>query len=302
GAHDRPGRWRRRDRVRRLKLPLARDRTSATWATLSTRFTGHAALPVSVFASVMTVLVWAIAVLPHLSLRCFMWEEGNNAELSRDVLLRSHWLAPAIFGLRYVERPPLFAWLVASIARLTGGVDEWSARLPAILAVLGTALMTQHVTRRYATTSAALFAASAFMFCPLVLRKLGIGEPDTLVAFLSFAAFVVWWNGESNHHVTTGRWLACGGLLTALALVKGPQPIGFFALGIGTFLFLRRRWSAVPGLALSLTLPTAVTIAWAISVYRPGDLLVWLAYMRMEEAVTLAHYLRERARFAGILP
>src|SRR5262249_13107937 len=99
-----------------------------------------------------------------------------------------------------------------------------------------------------------------------------------------------------------GRWLACGGLLTALALVKGPQPIGFFALGIGTFLFLRRRWSAVPGLALSLTLPTAVTIAWATAVYRPGDLLVWLAYMRLEEAATLAHYLRERVRFAGILP
>ena len=50
---------------------------------------------------------------------------------------------------------------------------------------------------------------------------------------LSFAALVVWWDGEARGRVTTGRWLACGGLLAALALTKGPQPVGFFALGVG---------------------------------------------------------------------
>jgi 4-amino-4-deoxy-L-arabinose transferase-like glycosyltransferase len=271
--------------VLRLRLPCPRRRAGA--AAASTSFTG---------------LVWAIAVLPHLSLRCFMWEEGNNAELARDVLMRGDWLAPAIFGLRYVEKPPLFAWLIAGTASLTGRVNEWSARLPAILAVLGTALLVERLTRRYATVPAALFAAGAFMFSPLVLRKLMISEPDTLVTFLSFAAFAVWWDGETAERVTAGRWLACGGLLTALALIKGPQPIGFFALGAGASLVARRRWHALAGFALCLALPAAATIAWAGTVYRPGDLPVWLGYMRLEGTATLSQYLRERARFAGSLP
>jgi 4-amino-4-deoxy-L-arabinose transferase-like glycosyltransferase len=116
--------------------------------------------------------------------------------IARDVLARGDWLEPAIFGRRVAEKPSLLSWLIAGTARLTGTVDEWSARLPAVLAVLGTALLVQHLVRRNAGAPAALFAAAAFMFSPLVLRKLTISEPDTLVTFCSFAAFVVWWEGE----------------------------------------------------------------------------------------------------------
>jgi hypothetical protein len=253
-------------------------------------------------APVLIGLVWAIAVLPNLSVRSFMWEEGNNAELARDVLARGDLFEPAIFGLRYVEKPSLLAWLIAGTARLTGRSDEWSARLPSLLATLGTALLVQRLTRRHAGASAALFAAGAFMFCPLVLRKLTIGEPDTLVTFLSFAAFVVWWDGEARGRVSAGRWLACGGLLAALAMVKGPQPIAFFALGVGGVLIVRQRWAALPGLALCLALPASATVAWAAAVYHVGDLPVWFAYMRLDARFDLWQYLRERVRFAGGLP
>jgi 4-amino-4-deoxy-L-arabinose transferase-like glycosyltransferase len=246
--------------------------------------------------------VWAIAVLPNLSVRSFVWEEGNNAVLARDILTRGNWLEPAIFGLRYVEKPSLYAWLVAGLAHLTGHVDEWSTRLPALLAILGTALLVLRVTRWYASAPVALFAAGAFMFSPLLLRKLTIGEPDTLVTFLSFAAFIVWWDGEARGRVSVSRWLACGGLLAAVAMAKGPQPIGFFALGVGADLVVRRRWAALPGLIIGLGVPVAVTIAWATAVYRPGDFSVWLEYMRLDRGATLAHYLKERARFVGGLP
>jgi 4-amino-4-deoxy-L-arabinose transferase-like glycosyltransferase len=246
--------------------------------------------------------VWAIAVLPNLSVRSFMWEEGNNAVLARDMLARGDWLEPTIFGIRYVEKPSLYAWLVAGVARLTGHVDEWSTRLPALLAILGTALLVLRVTRRHSSVPAALFAAGAFMFSPLLLRKLTIGEPDALVTFLSFAAFVVWWDGEARGRGTAGRWLVCGGLLAAVAMAKGPQPVGFFALGVGGDLVLRRRWAALPGLAIALAVPLAATVVWATTVYQPGDLSVWQEYMRLDGAGTVSHYVRERVRFAGSLP
>ncbi|MGH7359865.1 MAG: ArnT family glycosyltransferase, partial [Candidatus Rokuibacteriota bacterium] len=109
------------------------------------------------------VLVWAVISLPNLSVRSFIWEEGNNAAMARDMLARGDLLEPEIFGLRWAEKPTLLVWLVAGLARVTGGVDEWSTRLPSMLAVLATALLVQRVARRYAIAPAALFAAGAFM-------------------------------------------------------------------------------------------------------------------------------------------
>ena len=249
------------------------------------------------------VLVWAIISLPHLSVRSFVWEEGNNAAMARDMLARGDFLEPEIFGLRWAEKPTLLVWLIAATARLTGGVNEWSTRLPSMLAVLAAALLVQRVARRYASASAALFAAGAFMVCPVILRKLRIAEPDTLITFLSFAAFVVWWNGEERGRVTGWRWLACGGLLTVLAMAKGPQPVGFFALGVGGYLLWRRAWSSLAGLVLCLMLPAAATLVWAVAVHREGDLGTWLHYLRLHDLrLSLRHYLRERLRFAVGVP
>jgi 4-amino-4-deoxy-L-arabinose transferase-like glycosyltransferase len=253
-------------------------------------------------AAVWVVLIWAIAVLPNLTVRSLVWDEGINAELARDILARGNLLEPAIYGVRWGEKPSLLPWLIAAAARLTGGVNEWSVRLPAMLAVLITALLVQRLTRRDASAPASVFAALAFMFCPLVLRKLTIGEPETIITALSFAAFVVWWHGEEGGRTAGWRWLACGALLTMLAMAKGPQPVGFFALGVGGYLIARRRWAALPGLVLCLALPAAATFAWAMAVYRAGDLLVWLSYMRVGTRVDLVQYVRDRVTFAGGLP
>jgi 4-amino-4-deoxy-L-arabinose transferase-like glycosyltransferase len=172
-----------------------------------------------------------------------------------------------------------------------------------MLAVLATALLVQRVTRRYASASGALFAAGAFMVCPVLLRKLRIAEPDTLITFLSFAAFVVWWNGEARGRVTVWRWLACGGLLTLLAMAKGPQPVGFFALGVGGYLLVRGARGSLAGLALCLSLPAVATLAWAGAVHREGDLGIWLHYLRLHDLrFSFRHYLRERMRFAVGVP
>ena len=247
---------------------------------------------------------WAVASLPNLAARSFMWEEGNYAVMARDMLARGDLLEPTIFGLRWVEKPALLAWLIAGAARLTGAVDEWSARLIPMLAILATALLVERFTRRYAEPPAPLLAAAAFMFCPMLLRKIRIAEPDTIITFLSFAAFVVWWTGEERGRVTTGRWLACGGLLAILAMAKGPQPVGFFALGVGGYLVARRRWTALPGLVLCLALPAAATVAWAAAVYRGDhDLSIWFTYLRVHDLrFNARHYVRERLRFAGGLP
>ncbi len=250
----------------------------------------------------LIVLIWAVALLPHLSARAFIYEEGRNAELAHDIVLHGNPLQPSIYGMRWVEKPSLLPWLIVAASHLTGGIGEWSARLPTMLSVLLTALLIQRLARRYASLPISLFAVASYVFCPLLLQKLTVAEPDTLVTALSFAAFVVWWDGEERGRVAWWRWLAAGLVLAVLAMAKGPEPVGFFAIGVGGYLLLCRRWKALPGLIVCLALPALATIAWGIAVYRTGDAGNWLRYMRLNGSIDMAQYGDERLRYVINLP
>ena len=240
---------------------------------------------------IIVLLVWACAVLPNLTLHSFIWEEGTNPEIARDVLAHGHFLVPIVYGIPWLEKPSLLPWLIAGVAAVTGQVNEWSARLPAMISVLLTALMVQGLTRRYASLQASLFAALCFLFAPLLLQKLAIAEPDTLITLLSFAAFLVWWNGIAAGGVSILRWIVCGLLLAALVMAKGPQPAGFFALGTATYLMVERRWRDLPGWLLCMIVPLAAAIAWGVAVYQTGVEATWLSYARLTTPPTLHGYI-----------
>jgi len=244
----------------------------------------------------LIICLWAIAVFPNLSVRSFIWEEGTNAEIARDILSNGNLLQPEVYGLRWNEKPSLLPWLVAGVAKATGEVNEFSARLPAAIAVVLTALLVQTLTRRYASRNASLLAALLFMFSPLLLQKLAIAEPDTLVTLLSFAAFTLWWNGVEAGRIGFWRWIGCGLLLAILAMAKGPQPVGYFALGVAAYIVFARRWRDIPGLFTCLTMPAVATVAWAAAVYQPGDEATWINYARLRPATSLADYLVRNAQ------
>lgn len=234
--------------------------------------------------------LWAIAVFPNLPVRSFIWEEGTNAEIARDILSSGNLLEPHVYGVRWNEKPSLLPWLIAGVAKVTGEVNEFSARLPAMIAVVLTALLVHALTRRYASREASLLAALFFMFSPMLLQKLAIAEPDTLVTLLSFAAFVLWWSGTETGRAGFWRSIGCGLLLAVLAMAKGPQPVGYFALGVFAYTVVTRRWRDLPGLFVCLILPAAATIAWAAAVYQPGDEATWASYARLHAAPGFADY------------
>jgi 4-amino-4-deoxy-L-arabinose transferase-like glycosyltransferase len=244
----------------------------------------------------LIVCLWAIAVLPNLPVRSFIWEEGTNAEIARDILSNGHLLQPDVYGIRWNEKPSLLPWLIAGVAKVTGEVNEFSARFPAMIAVVLTALLVQSLTRRYASLNASLLAALFFMFSPMLLQKLAIAEPDTLITLFSFGAFILWWNGVEAGRISWVRWIGCGLLLAVLAMAKGPQPAGYFALGVSAYVVASRRWRYIPGLFICLMIPAAATIAWAAAVYQSGDEATWISYARLRTAPSLADYLVHNTR------
>src|SRR5262249_19878010 len=134
------------------------------------------------------------------------------------------------------------------------------------------------------------FAALCYLFSPLLLQKLTIAEPDTVVTLLSFAAFIVWWNGIAAGGGSVLGGVGCGLLLWVLALAKGAQAAGFFALSTLAYLIVEHRWRDLPGWFLCMILPLATTIAWGAAVYQPGVETTWLSYARLVMPATLGGY------------
>jgi 4-amino-4-deoxy-L-arabinose transferase-like glycosyltransferase len=70
--------------------------------------------------------------------------EARAAQNAQGILDNGDWLLPRLFDQRpELQKPPLYYWLVAAVARLTDGrVDAWAVRLPAALAALACVALT----------------------------------------------------------------------------------------------------------------------------------------------------------------
>jgi len=100
----------------------------------------HSPLPILCIAA--TTL--ALALFHTRALPLIDRDEGRYAEAAREMLASGDWLVPRLFGVAYLEKPPLFYWLTAAAYRIAG-IDELGARLVSALAaaagVLGIGLL-----------------------------------------------------------------------------------------------------------------------------------------------------------------
>jgi 4-amino-4-deoxy-L-arabinose transferase-like glycosyltransferase len=245
------------------------------------------------------VALWALFVFPAISLRAYHYEEGYIVSVARGVIENGDGLVPHWYGLRYVERPNLMAWIVALFGMAAGGVNQWIARAPAVLSLLASCLLVHGLTRRYASSLAALFAALAVLVSPMILQKMPVAEPDAFVSVLLFLTFIIWWNGIESGRLGIGRWSGITALLALACFVKGPQPIAYYGLGAAAFHLLRREWTSLIPLALAGAFALLITAAWYWAVYEPGDLSLWLFHSRLGGNLTVAQRIGGAGWFIG---
>ena len=242
-------------------------------------------------------LLWFLLVVPAISIREVHYEEGTTIGLARGAFEDGHWLTPFRYGVRFVERPVLISWLLGAVGTVTGSLPLWMARLPTVLAFLAGAGLVCWLVRQYASIRAAMFSAICFLISPMMLQKTVTAEVDGVVSVLLFAGFITWWIGHSRGRPNAARWLVLAIILSTAALVKGPQPLGYFFVGVGSYLILKRRWLELMPLAISGVLSGAVVGGWYWAVYQPGDLALWFAHARLGASKAVQAYFMEAGHF-----
>jgi 4-amino-4-deoxy-L-arabinose transferase-like glycosyltransferase len=201
--------------------------------------------------------------------------EARAAQDAQTILDDGCWGLPHLYdGEAELQKPPLYYWAVAALARCRGGaVDAWAVRLPAALAAVGCVLALYGFGlcrgRPVAGLVAAAVLATALHFTWLA-RVGRIDMPLTLTVGLALGSFGL--ARDSRHPF---GWLLLAYLAVAAGLLlKGPIGAVLPAAAFGTHLLLRgelpapwrpRQWLGLVhryGLWWGLPLVAALVLPW----------------------------------------
>jgi 4-amino-4-deoxy-L-arabinose transferase-like glycosyltransferase len=85
-------------------------------------------------------------------------DEGRYAEISREMELGGDWIVPHLFGIPYLEKPPLLYWLTGLAFRAFGPCEIAARFAPALAAAFGVLLTGLFARRHLSSTSGSMAA------------------------------------------------------------------------------------------------------------------------------------------------
>jgi 4-amino-4-deoxy-L-arabinose transferase-like glycosyltransferase len=187
-------------------------------------------------------------------------DEPRYAQVAKEMLQGEGWIIPHLNGEVYLDKPPLFFWLMAATATVIGGMNEFAARFPSALFGLLTLPLLFFLGKRLFSERGGFFAALILATNVEFLWLARRASIDTTLTFFTTAAIALLYVGFYQQH---GRWILY--LLAYLAMALGvltKLQIGVIVpvLVVGGYFLVRRELgffkdpSHIPGIALFVAL------------------------------------------------
>ena len=213
----------------------------------------------------LLVLLGLALFLPGIGARD-LWnpDEPRYAEVAREMRVDGEWLVPHLNGRVYSEKPPLQFWAIAAASFLTGGVDEVSTRLPAVVAAVVTLLLLFGMAQRLFDHRVAWWSALIFGSAAKVLWQGRIGQIDMLLVALVTAAMACFVRGLTEERPGFYRlFFVCAGLAT---LAKGPVGLLPPLLAVVAWALATGRRDVLSAMRIptGLAIWAAVVLAWLV--------------------------------------
>lgn len=231
---------------------------------------------------VIAFLVGIFSLLFHLGdAKSLGSHEGYAIIPAREMLLSGDYIVPRFGEIPRLQKPPLIYWSIIAFAKALGGLDIWSARLPAAVGALLLAALMAVWAKRWYGGVAAIGAVATQLTSVYVLAFGRKAEADMiLVLLISAALYLVVEQSPSERRQTsflrwTGIW-ACAAVSWLGKFHFGPAMI--FAPAIA-WIILERRWRSLWGLVnpVGIALFLAAVVIWPTLVLNrlPGAWEIW---------------------------
>jgi 4-amino-4-deoxy-L-arabinose transferase-like glycosyltransferase len=148
-------------------------------------------------------------------------EEARYAEIPRQMLAADRWIVPTLHGQDYLDKPPLFYWLMMGSYSLFG-VHDWAARLAAGLVAWLTVAITALWGRRVLGARAGICAAMILTLTPEFIYRGRMLTPNGLLALWTTLALAAGHIARLGPRLNPYCWLLAG-IATGLGVMtKGP--------------------------------------------------------------------------------
>ena len=186
-------------------------------------------------------LVFAFVYLGSLSSPAIFDDaDATHAEAAREMVANNDWVTLHVDGIRYLEKPLLPYWLVASCYRVFG-VSEWATRLPTALAILLLMILAADWARRAFGARASIYAAlfvvttiGYYLFSRILI-------PEALLA-LTIAGSLYFALLALERREGSRLWYACYACLALAVLAKGLVAIIFVGGTLLAYLIVTGEW------------------------------------------------------------
>jgi 4-amino-4-deoxy-L-arabinose transferase-like glycosyltransferase len=147
-------------------------------------------------------------------------DEPRYAEVAREMLQSGEYLVPHFNGQLYTQKPPLLFWAMCLVASLFGRLDEWTIRLPSLLAGVLTLPLIGGMGRRLFSRRAGLLAALVFGTCLNITTQVRSAQIDAVLFVWVTLAMWAWVRAETEKKPA---WIWLFWFATGMAtLAKGP--------------------------------------------------------------------------------
>jgi 4-amino-4-deoxy-L-arabinose transferase-like glycosyltransferase len=172
--------------------------------------------------------------------------ESRYAEIARKMLETGNWLVPQFaYGVPFWGKPPLSTWLSAA-SMAVFGVNEFAARLPSLLLMLGCGTVVFQLARLRAGRDAALWASVCFATTGLVFVAAGAVMTDAALALGATTAMAGFWiavDGPPPLRRIGGLAFFVG--LAVGMMAKGPVALVLTFVPIGAWTLWMKSWRTV---------------------------------------------------------
>ncbi|MEZ5666393.1 MAG: glycosyltransferase family 39 protein [Alphaproteobacteria bacterium] len=196
-------------------------------------------------------------------------DEARYGAALVEMIGSGDWLTLTLNGLPYPDKPPVYFWLLAGIARLGGGMGSWVFFIGAALSGFAYVCAGHFLVRRVVPARPELALATGLLLLgtPYVATLFHYSRMDPLFAAAIVAAMACLHSGLRRPSFS--GWIVAGFALATLAsFIKGPLGHGLplLALLVDAATTRRLRRILAADMAVGVLLSLAVAVAWFAAV------------------------------------
>jgi len=167
-------------------------------------------------------------------------DESRRAVVTAEMMISHNYITPTINAEIYLNKPPLYNWIIAGYFKLFGDYSMFAFRLQVIVAVFLMGLLIYFFTKKYTNHLVAFFTALAYMSNGrLLIYESLYGYIDTTFALAVYAnMMLIFYFGEKKKYYAL---FISSYITSAVAfLLKGVPAIAFQGITLITYFIIKK--------------------------------------------------------------